>query len=497
MLQQLGPTYVKVGQMVSSRADVLPEAWRDEMVKLQSDVPPFPVEQVRAVVKSELGSRPANVFSTFDPEPLGSASLAQVHRATLDDGSEVVVKVQRPDVTRMVMADLGNMEDLAQQAEHRVSMARTMNLAAMIHEFGDGVISELDYQNEAYHALRLAEICEGIEGVAIPKIYLEYSSRRVITMEYIDGVKATEVEALDAAGVDRDLVARRLIAAMIKQVLVEGFFHGDPHPGNVIVDTTDGTVTFIDMGLIGELDSGRRLQLMGLMWALRQRDPDGLATAILGLCEKSGPFDEAHFRSAIRRVFYQYWIYGTASFSRLVAAMFDVLTENNLRLDRSLALAVKALVQVEELVRGLSPDMPLVDTGYEIATEMVGGQFTPERIIEMAKQEATATAIELGKRMPSLREATLSWIDQYQRGKFVVKIDTSDLQKGMESVGSVSRNLTIGLIVAGQLIALALVLAMLIFSDAVSGEIATLVTLAFLAFLGFSLVMVRRVSRSG
>lgn len=497
MLQQLGPTYVKVGQMVSSRADVLPEVWRDELAKLQSDVPPFPVDQVRAVVKAELGQRPRDIYTTFDADPLGSASLAQVHRATLDDGSEVVVKVQRPDVTRMVMADLGNMEDLARQAERRVTLARTLNLGAMIHEFGDGVISELDYRNEAYNALRLAEVCDGLEGVHIPKVYLDYSARRVITMEYIDGVKATEVETLDAAGIDRDLVARRLIRAMIKQVLVDGFFHGDPHPGNVIVDTKDGTVTFIDMGLVGELDSGRRLQLMGLMWALRQRDPEGLATAMMGLCEKTGPFDEARFRREIRRVFYQYWIYGTANFSRLVAAMFDVLAANNLRLDQALTLAVKTLVQAEELVRGLSPNLALVDTGFEIATELLGESITQERIVEMAKQEATATAIELGKRIPSLREATLSWIDQYQRGKFVVKVDTSDLQQGLTSVGSVSRNLTVGLIVAGQLIALAVVLAMLIFSDSVSSEIATVVTLAFLGFLGFSLVMVRRVSKSG
>ena len=496
MLQQLGPTYVKVGQMVSSRADVLPQEWRDEMVKLQSDVPPFPVDQVRQVVRKELGDRPRDIFQDFDPEPLGSASLAQVHRATLEDGSAVVVKVQRPDVTRMVMADLGNMEDLAQQAEHRITFARTMNLSAMIHEFADGVISELDYRNEAYQALRLAEVLEDVEGVRVPKVYLEYSSRRVLTMEYVDGVKATDLAAIDEAGLDRNLIARRLMRSMIKQVLVDGFFHGDPHPGNVIVDLDDGSVAFIDMGLTGELDSGRRIQLASLMWALRQRDPSGLATAILGLCEKTGPFDEERFRSDIRRVFYQYWIYGSGSFSRLVAAMFDVLAANNLRLDRALTLAVKSMVQFEELIRGLDPKMPLVDTGFEMATELLGGEFTPERVLAMAKDEVTATAIELGQRLPSLRGATLSWIDQYQQGKFVVKLDTSDLQDGLNSVGSVSRNLTIGLIVAGQLIALALVLAVVIFNETVDSELATIIIVAFLGFLAFSLLVVRRVSRS-
>jgi ubiquinone biosynthesis protein len=495
MLQQLGPTYVKVGQMVSSRADVLPEAWRTELDKLQNTVPPFAYEQVEAIVRSELGAPPEALFASFEHEPLGAASLAQVHRATLHDGTEVVVKVQRPNVQAMVRADLGNMEDLARQAERRVAMARTMNLAAMIHEFGQGVLTELDYRVEAYHALRLAEVVEGIEGIHVPGVHLDLSTGRVITMEFVRGVKATNVAALDAAGVDRDLVARRFLRAIIKQVLVDGFFHGDPHPGNIVIDPETGSLTFLDLGLVGELDSSRRLQLLGLMWSLRERDPDGLATAILGLCERMGPVDEAAFRSDVRRLVYQYWIYGTGDFSRLMSALFSVLASRGLRLDQALTLAVKSLVQAEELVRTLSPELPLVDTGYEEARELIEAEITLERILQMAKAEATATAMEIGRRLPSLREATFSWLDQYQKGRFVVTLDTSDLQKGLTSVGSVSRNLTIGLIMAGQLIALALVLAVLIVSESLSSEIVTLVTLAFMGFLVFSLVTIRRVSR--
>jgi ubiquinone biosynthesis protein len=295
--------------------------------------------------------------------------------------------------------------------------------------------------------------------------------------------------------VDRDLVARRFLRAMIKQVLVDGFFHGDPHPGNIVIDPETGTLTFLDLGLVGELDSSRRLQLLGLMWSLRERDPDGLATSILGICERSDAFDEAAYRSDMRRLFYQYWIYGSGDFSRLMSAMFGVLSKRGLRLDQALTMAVKALIQAEELVRTLSPSLPLVDTGYEEARELIEAQVTLDRIIQMAKTEATATAMELGRRLPSLREATFGWLDQYQKGRFVVTLDTSDLQKGLTSVGSVSRNLTIGLIMAGQLIAVALVLAVLLLSDALGGEIVTIVTLAFIGLLVFSLVTLRRVSR--
>ncbi len=496
MLQQLGPTYVKVGQMVSSRADVLPEAWRTELDKLQNTVPPFPYEQVEAIVRAEFGMVPDALFGSFEREPLGAASMAQVHRATLTDGTEVVVKVQRPNVQAMVRADLGNMEDLARQAERRISMARTMNLAAMIHEFGEGVLTELDYRVEAYHALRLAEVVEGIEGINVPRVHLERSTSRVITMDFVRGVKATDRAALDAGGVDRDLVARRFLRAMIKQVLVDGFFHGDPHPGNIVIDPETGSLTFLDLGLVGELDSSRRLQLLGLMWSLRERDPDGLATAVLGLCERSGPVNEAAFRSDVRRLVYQHWIYGSSDFSRLMSAMFSVLASHGLRLDHALTLAVKALVQAEELVRTLSPNLPLVDTGYEEARELLEAEFTLDRILDMAKAEATATAMEIGRRIPSLRSATVSWLDQYQRGKFVVTLDTSDLQKGLTSVGSVSRNLTVGLIVAGQLIAVALVLAVIVLSGSLSEEIVAIAVAAFAGFLAFSVLMVRRVSKA-
>jgi ubiquinone biosynthesis protein len=496
MLQQLGPTYVKIGQMVSSRADLLPEEWRDELEKLQNDVPPVPYAKVEATITKELGRPPDEVYSEFDRSPLAAASLAQVHRARLPNGDAVAVKVQRPDIGALVRADLGVIEDLAEQGERGLSIARTLNLHAMVQEFGAGVIEELDYGIEAYHALRLAEVLEGMDGVHVPRVYLDYSSKSVITMEFVPGIKLTRSDQIDAAGIDREAVARRLLRAFIKQVLIVGFFHGDPHPGNLIIDPETSTVTFLDLGLMGQLDSAKRIQLLSLMWALRERDPAALATAILGVCERTGPVDEERFRSGIQRVCYQYWIYGTPNFSKMMAAIFGVLSENNLRLDKSLTLAMKSLIQAEQLITTLSPNFPLIEVMFEEGRELLEGEFTPERLAGMAKAEVTATMVELGQRLPSLREATFSWLDQYQRGRFVVTIDTGDLQKGIQSISSVSKNLTIGLIVAGQLVALALVLAIVINSQALDQGMLNLLTLVFVGFLGYSVVYIRRVSRS-
>jgi len=496
MLEELGPTYVKIGQMVSSRADMLPEVWRDELEKLQNNVPPVPYDKVEATITKELGRSPDELYDEFDRTPLAAASLAQVHRARLPNGDAVAVKVQRPDISAMVRADLGVIEDLAAQGERAMPAARNMNLHAMVKEFGAGVIEELDYDIEAYHALRLAEVLEGMEGVHVPRVYLDHSSRRVLTMEFVPGIKLTRTDQIDAAGVDREAVARRLLRAFIKQVLIVGFFHGDPHPGNLIIDPETSTVTFLDLGLMGELDSAKRIQLLSLMWALRERNPDALATAILGVCERTGPVDENRFKNGIQRVCYQYWIYGTPNFSKMMAAIFGVLAANNLRLDKSLTLAMKSLIQAEELITTLSPDFPLIEVMFEEGQELLQAEFTPERLADMAKTEVTATMVELGQRLPSLRQATFGWLDQYQRGRFVVTIDTGDLNKGLASVGSVSKNLTIGMIVAGQLVALALVLAIVVSNDALDQGLLNILTLAFGAFLVFSVVVIRRVSRS-
>ena len=231
MLQRLGPTYVKVGQMISSRSKELPDEWRLELDKLQSAVPPFAYEQVEAIIRDELGASPDTLFATFEREPLGAASLAQVHRATLFDGTEVVVKVQRPDTQAMVKADLGNMEDLARQAERWIEVARTMHLASLVHEFGQGVLKELDYRIEAYQAQRLASVVEGLEGVHVPLVYRQTSASRVVTYEFIRGVKATNVAALDEAGVDRDLVARQLPAGDDQADRRRGLLPRRPAPG--------------------------------------------------------------------------------------------------------------------------------------------------------------------------------------------------------------------------------------------------------------------------
>ena len=400
MLQQLGPTYVKLGQMLAGRPELLGPEWATELAKLQNTVPPFAWDQAAAIIHDELGRHPDELFASIDHEPLGAASLAQVHRATLADGRSVVVKVQRPGIQAKVRADLGVLVELAGIAESRFEVARHAGVRQIVEEFAAGVREELDYTIEAYNATRLGDVLRKEPGVGVPAIDPALSARRVIVMEYIDGIKATELERLDPA-VDRDAVARTLLRALVRQVLLVGFFHGDPHPGNVLLEPTTGTVVFLDLGLMGELGEQERFDLLALIWALRTRDPGMMATVVRRLCRPIGHVDEAAYERAVERLFYRSWVYGHGSMGEVVAGLFEVLGAHHLRMRRELVMAVKAISQAEELVHAIAPELPLVETIIDEAQALLAGELaSADRAIQsglsMSVSEVVQQATTLG-----------------------------------------------------------------------------------------------------
>ena len=402
MLQQLGPTYVKLGQMLAGRPELLGPEWATELAKLQNTVPPFPWDQAAAIITDELGQPPETLFASIEHEPLGAASLAQVHRATLHDGRAVVVKIQRPGIQAKVRADLGVLVELAGIAESRFDMARNAGVRQIVEEFATGVREELDYTIEAYNAARLADVLRKEPGVGVPAIEPGLSTRRIIVMEYVDGIKPTRLERLDPS-VDRDEVARTLLRALIRQVLLEGFFHGDPHPGNVLLEPDTGKVVFLDLGLMGELGEQERLDLLALIWALRTRDPGMMATVVRRLCEPTGRVDETGYRRAVERLFYRTWVYGQGSLGGVVSGLFDTLGAHQLRMRRELVMAVKAISQAEELVHAIAPDLPLVDTIVDEAQRLLAGELAnADRALQSglsgSLRDVVAQAATLGPR---------------------------------------------------------------------------------------------------
>jgi ubiquinone biosynthesis protein len=485
LLQDLGPTFVKFGQVVSSRSKDLPVEWQRELAKLQSNVPPFPYDEARRIITDELGEPPEKLYATFDEKPLAAASTAQVHRATLHDGTQVVVKVQRPDIDVTVKADLNVMRDLAAVLQQRQEWARELDAKGLVNEFADGVLLELNYDNESLNARQLAFNMRDLPCVHVPKMYPELSSSKVLTQEFITGVKITAVEKLDAAGVDRTALAREFLRAMLKQVLFDGFFHADPHPGNIWADPKTAQVVFLDMGMMGNMTKDQRLALAELIWALHDRDGQSLAKTVIQLSTPFKDVDEAKFIGDAERLMKRYLMFGDEqmNLSGPLQEMLNAMRRAGLRLDPSLTLALKAMFQAEETVRTLDPRLPLVAVAFEELKHLFQSQLDSDSVISTIKTEALRTAKEVVRRIPSLAGATTKWLDQYERGRFSVHVDTSDIAKEVDKLDSaLTRNVT--------LLVLALLLVGLLIGSAIASTLQTeLINGVKLAHIAFSLFL--------
>ena len=486
MLQQLGPTYVKIGQMMASRSDLLPPEWIEELSKLQSDAGPFGWEDASAILTKELGRPPEELYASIEHEPFAAASTAQVHRATMFDGTLVAVKIQRPRIVAKTKADLGVIQQLAREAERRLAVARKIGLSAIVAEFAAGVLKELDYRNEAYQARRLADGMSKFEQIHIPETYDALSSERVLTMEFVNGIKISKADELRAAGFDTTELGTVFIRAIIKQVLIDGFFHGDPHPGNILGDPESKRIVFLDMGLVGQLDQQQRVDLLGLIYAVKEVDIQGIGDGLIALSTPTKDYDEPTFRADIDRLARQYLVYSKAdSLGSALGLFLGAVFNDGLRLDSELTLAMKAVIQAEETARALSLDIDLGQAAVTEARAALLESLTPERVQKQLQGSALRVGKELARRVPSIEGAALKWLDMFNQGKLTVEVDTSDLNKSVVKVGEVARQATVGLIVVGQLIGTAIVMAILL-----QPSLSQFLGFAYLAMIAFAVTLI-------
>jgi ubiquinone biosynthesis protein len=454
MLEELGPTYVKMGQIISSQSSAIPPEWEAELEKLQSSVPPFPAEQVRQVIFEELKAYPEDIYASFDPEPFAAASTAQVHRATLQDGTLVAIKVQRPYIYNQMKADIGIMQNAARVVTARSELARSIDLNGMLDQFGNSVLRELNYNGETYNALRLEKNLSGIPNAHVPKVFTEISTSKVLTLEFVQGVKISNIQAIEGAGLDRNEIARTVLRALIKMLMIDGFFHADPHPGNVLVNLQTGAVTFLDTGMVGELDLQQRLNLIQLLIAIRQVDIPGMAQIMKNM---SVPFidnvdEQGYFREFDRTIGRYFYSGAKAGFGEIVSVSLNLLREYGLRINPNLTMAIKALIQAEAIATALAPEGGMLAEGVKIIQEEAMQVVTADRIVEEAKKQLLTAGRELVKNMPDLSLATVKWLNQYKKGRFEVTVDTSELAKEVDKLGGFGRQVVIAILLVGMLV---------------------------------------------
>jgi ubiquinone biosynthesis protein len=335
----------------------------------------------------------------------------------------------------------------------RSKYARSIDLEGMLEQFGTSVLEELDYTGEAYNAYRLAQNLATLPGVHIPDVYSELSTSKVLTLEFIQGVKISNLPAIDRAGIDRVELARNTLRAIVKQLLIDGLFHADPHPGNVLVNLETGEATFIDTGMVGELDVHGRLNLVQLLFAVQQGDVYSMAETMRNMSTPFGQqLDEKAFIRDFERKVGSILYVGGASFGQSVSVAFSLLSEHGLRLNPNLTMAVKAMTQAEAITKLLYPEGGLMEEGVDMVKDLFVEAITAEKITEEAKKQLMIVGRELSKRLPSLSEATLGWLNQYQKGRFELYLDTSGLAKEVDKLGGLVRQIAMGIILVGTIV---------------------------------------------
>ncbi len=430
MLQELGPTFVKFGQMVASRSELLPAEWRAELEQLQDDVAPFSYKEVEQVIRRELHHPPEELFATFEKTPLAAASTAQVHAATLASGERVVVKVLRPDIEVTVKGDLNVMQDALDLVERRVPWTRRFGVSALFNEFATNVATELDLANEAYNARLLRHNMRKFPTVQAPLIYGSRSTGKVLTQERVQGVKITDVAALDAAGLDRETVAMNFFRALLQQVIFDGFFHADPHPGNVWVNAQTGQIIFLDMGMMGYLALEDRIALAELIWALQDRDAAAVTRVLVSMRRPSPRNQSVTLGRDIERLINQNLLFADAppALTLVMSQIVNVLARHDMLLRKEFTLAIKAMGQGESIMRALMGDKPadyILDVSYTQLKELLREQLAPADILDRAGKPL---AREVLGRLPALQSAASTLLDHFQEGQlaFQVTVDSLD-----------------------------------------------------------------------
>lgn len=388
VIEELGPTFVKLGQIASTRSDLIPPSVIRELEKLQDDVKPFPFHDVQEIVETELGGPLEQTFRSFDPEPVAAASIGQVHIAMLKTGERVAVKIQRPAVAETIRTDMAILQNLAVLAEARFEWAKRFQIRNMIENLGKSLIDELDYSIEAKNTQTLYNHFQNDPYICIPRVYDDYCSKVMLTTEYVDGVKLTQPDRLLALGFDPKKMAERLMQAVLRQIFIDGFFHADPHPGNLMA-LPDDRIAFLDFGMVGRLTSDMKRHFASLIIALMRQSTPGVMAAIMRMGIVGDEVDMAELRRDIDRLHDKYVgvPLSEVGMGEAVRDLMDVAYRHQIRIPTDFILVGKTLMTVEGLVEQLDPQISIMRIAEPFGKRLLLEQFRPGKIAEGIKEE--------------------------------------------------------------------------------------------------------------
>jgi ubiquinone biosynthesis protein len=452
-LEELGPTFVKFGQIISSRRDLVTDEYYVELCKLQTEVSPFPSKEVRSIIANELGKPVSKLFKKFDDKPVGSASIAQVHAAQLPDGTRVAVKVQRPDIQEVIELDLAVLLDLARFVDRHVPEISALNPIGVVVEFSSTLRKELDFSNEASNIERFGAQFANNRWIKVPRVLRELTTSQVLTMEFISGLSIMDAPALERAGINPAELSEHITELIYQQIFDHGFFHGDPHPGNLLV-LPGGITGLLDYGMMGSFSPPFRSSIAYLIAGLAEKNHQEVMDSILEMSEEgfaSNPgkmlsdveaFSEQHLNQPLRDI----------KLGEVLNKLLELLRNNHLRMKGSFYLGVKALSQVEAIGRSLNPELNFIKLGEPYAMRQIEGKYHPARLFSLARKL-------FGESLDFLEDFPHDFRQLYQRikhGRINIplqhKIDPEGFEPLRKTLDSIANRLTNAILTASVLI---------------------------------------------
>lgn len=454
-LEHLGPTYIKLGQFLSTRSDLLPTGYITELTRLQDDVQPFSYAEVEEIVQRELGVRMSKAFQEFDFEPMAAASLAQVHRAVLRNGRVVAVKVQRPNIRNTIVHDLEALSEVAHFLDHYSETARRFGFAAMLEEFRRSLFRELDFRREAQNLRVLGKNLAGYPLIVIPEPVDDYTTSHILTMDYIEGKKVTDVTPYAKMDIDMSMLAEELFRAYLQQTLIDGFFHADPHPGNVFL-TNDGRIALIDLGMVAMISERLQESLLELLIAMSEGHGDEAAQHAMDIGEPTPDFDRREFFRSVNDLVAQYATatVGQIEMGRAVLSITKICGDTGIRVPNELSMLGKTLLHLDKVGRALDPKFEPNESIRRNATSLVQQRM---------KKSATAgnfyeTLIQTKEFVQYLPKRVNKILDAMAGNRLSFKVQAFDEQYLMTGLQKIANRLTVGLILASMIIGAALMM---------------------------------------
>ena len=454
-LEAMGPTFIKIGQLLASRSDLLPEAYLKSLERLQDNVKPFSFEEVEQIILSELGARISKAFSDFDPKPIAAASLGQVHYAALRDGRKVIVKVQRPDIRKQIAEDFEVLMQIAEFLDTHTEVGRRYRFLTVVEEFRMTIQQELNYEREAQNLVMLGENLKEFERIQVPQPVADYTTRSVLTMDYVQGRKITALSPLTKLDLQGAPLAEELFKAYLKQIMVDGMFHADPHPGNVFL-TDDGNIALIDLGMVGRVAPTLQENLLKLLIAVSESDNEQAADIIVSISQTDENFNREQFRRRISQVITsaQNQSMEQLNVGKSLLDMSKTAIDNGLFVPSELTLLGKTLLQLDEVGKIIDPTFdPYAAVRRNVAS------LVAQRMKKHASQGTMVNSMLDLKNLFTHLPARLNRIlDALADSQLEVKVKTVDTQLLVEGFQKIANRITAGVLLGSLILGASLLM---------------------------------------